>query len=49
MVLVLETVEESGARVSMCRCRVGMTAALDTHVCSVKWTNCPSRGLQTGV
>lgn len=37
------------ARVSMCKCRVQTTAAIDTHVCSGRWTNCPSHGLQTDV
>jgi hypothetical protein len=43
MVLGFETVDESRARVRNRELSVGMTADMNTHVCSGRWTSCRSR------
>jgi hypothetical protein len=43
MVLEFESVDESRARVRNRRLSVSMTADMDTHVCSGRWTSCRSR------
>jgi hypothetical protein len=43
MVLEFETVDESRARVRNRELSVSMTADMNTHVCSERWTNCRSR------